>query len=85
MFPHGHEAPSCRPVLGLISIVGVMDVVVCKCAKCDAVVGTLINLWLQLGKKYMTPVTHADDDAPLAVSTSGPARQGDADTLVGGW
>ncbi|KAM4059559.1 hypothetical protein HRG_011615 [Hirsutella rhossiliensis] len=61
-----------------------MDRVVCKCAKCDAILGSLINLWLQLGKKYITPLTHAQDDDPFPIATSGLVRQGDADTLVGG-
>lgn len=62
-----------------------MDLVVCKCAGCDAKLGRLVNLWTQIGKKYLTPATRASDDGQFRVSTSGAVRQGDADTLVGGW
>ncbi|PNY24830.1 Uncharacterized protein TCAP_05237 [Tolypocladium capitatum] len=61
-----------------------MDLVTCKCASCDARLGSVANLWTQIGKKYLTPATRAEDHEQFRISTSGSIRQGDADTLVGG-
>ncbi|KND90263.1 hypothetical protein TOPH_05144 [Tolypocladium ophioglossoides CBS 100239] len=61
-----------------------MDLVTCKCANCDAKLGCVDNLWTQIGKKYLTSATHAEDQEQFRISTSGSIRQGDADTLVGG-
>ncbi|POR31287.1 Uncharacterized protein TPAR_08541 [Tolypocladium paradoxum] len=60
-----------------------MDLVTCKCANCDAKLGSLVNLWTQIGKKYLTPAAQSEDEQ-FRVSSSGSIRQGDADTLVGG-
>lgn len=61
-----------------------MDLITCKCAKCDTRLGSLLNRWGQIGKKYLTPLAWTGDEK-LAVSASGTIRSGDADTLVGGW
>ncbi|PHH83959.1 hypothetical protein CDD83_2726 [Cordyceps sp. RAO-2017] len=61
-----------------------MDIVVYKCAKCGAILESLVNAWIQIGKKYLTPVAHAEDTGPSTITTSGPVRLGEADTLVGG-
>ncbi|KJZ76537.1 hypothetical protein HIM_03873 [Hirsutella minnesotensis 3608] len=60
-----------------------MDLVVCKCAKCDFTLGSILNLWIQIGKKYITPVTQMED-APFKLSTAGVIREGEPDTLVSG-
>lgn len=62
-----------------------LDLVAVKCAKCDAPLGTVANLWTQIGKKYLTPASAPAADAGLRVATSGAVRLGDDDTLVGGW
>ncbi|PFH61664.1 hypothetical protein XA68_16674 [Ophiocordyceps unilateralis] len=61
-----------------------MDLIVCKCAKCDVALGTMVNLWTQLGKNYMTPAAGIKDAECLRVETSGVVRLGDADTLIAG-
>lgn len=61
-----------------------MDRVTCKCAKCDAKLGSAVNLWTQIGKKYITPVESTAYDK-FSVTTSGAIRSGDPDTLVAGW
>ncbi|KAL7922706.1 hypothetical protein ACQKWADRAFT_320652 [Trichoderma austrokoningii] len=60
-----------------------MDLVAVRCAKCDSKLGTLANLWTQIGKKYITPVTHTEDKGDAdKISVTGAVRIGDADTLV---
>ncbi|KAL7894711.1 hypothetical protein HDV63DRAFT_396627 [Trichoderma sp. SZMC 28014] len=62
-----------------------MDLVAVRCAKCDSKLGNLANLWTQIGKKYITPVAHAEDKADAdKISATGAVRIGDADTLVEG-
>ncbi|KYK55466.1 hypothetical protein DCS_07429 [Drechmeria coniospora] len=58
--------------------------VACKCASCDDNLGTLVNLWTQLGKNYLTPRTHAGAVDSFRISTPGAIRLGDAGTLVDG-
>lgn len=63
-----------------------MDLVAVRCAKCDSRLGNLANLWTQIGKKYITPVAHAEEKADAdKISATGAVRIGDADTLVEGW
>lgn len=62
-----------------------MDLVSCRCAKCDAKLGAVTNAWSQIGKKYLTPVAASAVDSTFVVSTSGTIRSGYPDTLVGGW
>ncbi|KAM0471779.1 hypothetical protein ACHAPX_009172 [Trichoderma viride] len=62
-----------------------MDLVAVRCATCDSKLGTLANLWTQIGKKYITPVAHAEEKADAdKISATGAVRIGDADTLVEG-
>ncbi|KAM0457753.1 hypothetical protein ACHAPV_006649 [Trichoderma viride] len=62
-----------------------MDLVAVRCAKCDSRLGNLANLWTQIGKKYITPVAHAEEKADAdKISATGAVRIGDADTLVEG-
>ncbi|KAH0498449.1 hypothetical protein TgHK011_005702 [Trichoderma gracile] len=62
-----------------------MDVVAVRCAKCDATLGTLVNLWTQIGKKYITPVAYVEDKAEAdKIAATGAVRSGDAGTLVEG-
>lgn len=62
-----------------------MDLIICKCASCDVVLGTpLTNSWTQLGKNYMTPAASVDHVDFARVATSGLVRLGDADTLIAG-
>ncbi|KAF7548450.1 hypothetical protein G7046_g8678 [Stylonectria norvegica] len=65
-----------------------MDLVTCRCAKCDAKLSTVINLWTQIGKHYLVP-NHATKDGTyrseqFAILTSGLPRIGEVDTVVGG-
>ncbi|RFU75608.1 hypothetical protein TARUN_6668 [Trichoderma arundinaceum] len=62
-----------------------MDLVAVRCAKCDSKLGSLVNLWTQIGKKYITPVAHAEENGDAdKISATGAVRIGDADTLVEG-
>ncbi|PTB69908.1 hypothetical protein BBK36DRAFT_1166125 [Trichoderma citrinoviride] len=63
-----------------------MDLVAVRCAKCDATLGTLVNLWTQIGKKYITPVAYVEDkaEADNKITATGAVRIGDAGTLVEG-
>ncbi|CAM1507136.1 Fc.00g067770.m01.CDS01 [Cosmosporella sp. VM-42] len=60
-----------------------MDLVICKCAQCDAKLGTIVNLWTQIGKKYLAPIATAVHREELRISTSGSARVGELNTVVG--
>ncbi|RDA89783.1 hypothetical protein CP533_4684 [Ophiocordyceps camponoti-saundersi (nom. inval.)] len=58
-----------------------MDPIVCKCANCDAALGSLLNKWTQLGKNYIM----SDQDVEhLLVAASGDVRLGDVGTVIGG-
>lgn len=63
-----------------------MDLVTVRCAKCDSKLGNLVNLWTQIGKKYITPVAHTEEKGDAdKISATGAVRIGDAGTLVEGW
>ncbi|KFA48592.1 hypothetical protein S40293_10381 [Stachybotrys chartarum IBT 40293] len=62
-----------------------MDLINCKCTACDAALGTLINLWIQIGKRCIAPAAYDEDDPALNVSSTGPVRLEESDTLVAGW
>lgn len=63
-----------------------MDLVAVKCAKCDAKLGSLVNLWTQIGKKYITPVAYVEEKGDAdKITATGAVRVGDAETLVEGW
>lgn len=63
-----------------------MDLVAVRCAKCDSRLGNLANSWTRIGKKYITPVTHAEEKGDVdKISATGAVRIGDAGTLVEGW
>ncbi|KAL7944765.1 hypothetical protein V8C42DRAFT_353587 [Trichoderma barbatum] len=63
-----------------------MDLVAVRCAKCDSKLGNLVNLWTQIGKKYITPVAYVEDKGDAdKITATGAIRIGDADTLVEGW
>ncbi|KAM0254767.1 hypothetical protein ACHAQJ_006424 [Trichoderma viride] len=62
-----------------------MDLVAVRCAKCDSKLGNLVNLWTQIGKKYITPVAYAEEKGDAdKIAATGAVRIGDADTLVEG-
>ncbi|KAL7958211.1 hypothetical protein V8C34DRAFT_314306 [Trichoderma compactum] len=62
-----------------------MDQVAVKCTKCGSELGILPNLWTQIGKKYITPITHVEDKSEAdKITTTGAIRIGDADTIVEG-
>ncbi|KAL6906765.1 hypothetical protein GGI43DRAFT_239653 [Trichoderma evansii] len=62
-----------------------MDLVAVRCAKCDSKLGNLVNLWTQIGKKYITPVAHTEEKGDAdKISATGAVRIGDAGTLVEG-
>lgn len=57
-----------------------------RCAKCGLELKILANLWTQIGKKYITPVTHVEDKSEAdKIAATGAIRIGDANTLVEGW
>lgn len=63
-----------------------MDLVAVRCAKCDSKLGNLVNLWTQIGKKYITPVAYVEDKSETdKIAATGAVRIGDAGTLVEGW
>ena len=62
-----------------------MDLVTCKCISCDARLGIVINLWVQIGKKYLALVLNPEYQETLQISTLSATRVGEADTVVGGW
>ncbi|KAL7788648.1 hypothetical protein V8C37DRAFT_411597 [Trichoderma ceciliae] len=62
-----------------------MDLVAIRCAKCDSKLGSLVNLWTQIGKKYITPVAYVEQEGDAdKIAATGAVRIGDADTLVEG-
>ncbi|KAH6604762.1 hypothetical protein Trco_006469 [Trichoderma cornu-damae] len=62
-----------------------MDLVAMRCAKCDSKLGSLVNLWTQIGKKYITPVAYVEEKGEAdKIAATGAVRIGDADTLVEG-
>ncbi|KJZ69287.1 hypothetical protein HIM_11323 [Hirsutella minnesotensis 3608] len=64
------------------AIDGTMNLVTCKCAKCNHALGSILNLWIQIGKRYMTPATHVRGGS-MKIITSGIIREGEPHTLVG--
>ncbi|KAL6700496.1 hypothetical protein J3F84DRAFT_122321 [Trichoderma pleuroticola] len=62
-----------------------MDLVAVRCATCGSELGTLANLWTQIGKKYITPVTYVKDKGEAdKITATGAIRLGEANTLVEG-
>ncbi|KAL7932180.1 hypothetical protein V8C35DRAFT_281799 [Trichoderma chlorosporum] len=62
-----------------------MELVAVRCAKCDSKLGNLVNLWTQIGKKYITPVAYVEDKSDAdQIAATGAVRIGDPDTLVEG-
>jgi hypothetical protein len=61
-----------------------MEVLRCKCAKCDSELGHFMNLWTQIGKNYFSPLVAPSDELE-AIVANGPSRSGEAGTIIGGW
>ncbi|KAL6879389.1 hypothetical protein HDV57DRAFT_509907 [Trichoderma longibrachiatum] len=62
-----------------------MDLVAVRCAKCDSTLTTIVNLWTQIGKKYITPVAYVEGKAEAdKIAATGTVRVGDGGTLVEG-
>ncbi|KAL7797763.1 hypothetical protein V8C43DRAFT_329093 [Trichoderma afarasin] len=62
-----------------------MDQVAVRCTKCGSELKILANLWTQIGKKYITPVTHVEDKNEAdKITATGAVRIGDAGTIVEG-
>ncbi|KAI0409419.1 hypothetical protein F4802DRAFT_604171 [Xylaria palmicola] len=57
-----------------------MESVVTRCAHCDHCLGTLLNLWTQIGKSYISPASPAAD--ALEICPEGAIRQGQKGTIV---
>ena len=60
-----------------------METLIGKCSQCDSELGRFINLWTQIGKSYVTPIVAPDERD--TITTKGPTRVGDENTLVSGW
>ena len=60
-----------------------MDVVSICCSQCHHGLGTLLNLWTQIGKSYISPVVYAD--AALDVRLDGAIQHGEKGTIVDNW
>ena len=60
-----------------------METLICKCSQCNTKLGRFVNLWTQVGKSYVTPIVAPDESR--TISTKGPTRVGDQNTLVSGW
>ncbi|KKP01116.1 hypothetical protein THAR02_06785 [Trichoderma harzianum] len=62
-----------------------MDQVAVRCTKCGSELKILANLWTQIGKKYITPVTYVEDKNEAdKITATGAIRIGDAGTIVEG-
>ncbi|KAI1376343.1 hypothetical protein F4677DRAFT_89020 [Hypoxylon crocopeplum] len=57
-----------------------MDRVVCSCLKCAHRLGEFVNLWIKIGKSYISPVVNSEDS--LSVAPTGSVRLGDEKTLI---
>lgn len=60
-----------------------MESLICKCAGCDAELARSLNLWVQIGKNYYSPVV--DPTGGFSIVTSGAVRIGEPGTIVGAW
>ncbi|KAI0385808.1 hypothetical protein F5Y04DRAFT_157173 [Hypomontagnella monticulosa] len=57
-----------------------MDRVVCSCKRCAQRLGQFANLWIKIGKSYISPVI--DNGDGLAITLTGSVRLGEEQTLV---
>jgi len=60
-----------------------MDILVCRCVTCNAQLGRFLNLWVQIGKKYYSPVVDVIDG--FNIVPTGAVRVGEPATVVGAW
>lgn len=60
-----------------------MAIAAIKCAKCGVKLGTVDNLWIQLGDKYLAQVSDVNDHPDLE-TRSRAMRMGEADTILKG-
>lgn len=60
-----------------------METATAYCSQCEHRLGSLLNLWTQIGKKYISPVVQTA--LALDISSEGVIRQGDIGTVVDGW
>lgn len=59
-----------------------MEQVAITCKECGAVAAFFLNLWLKIGKGYVSPAISADETNLVEMGTS---RVGEEGTLVAGW
>lgn len=59
-----------------------METLRCQCASCDSDLADFVNLWVQIGKGYCSPVIEADI---VKLDAKGPQRDGESGTLVADW
>ncbi|KAI0842859.1 hypothetical protein F5Y06DRAFT_75127 [Hypoxylon sp. FL0890] len=57
-----------------------MEQVDCSCASCDRRLGQFFNLWIKIGKSYISPVIGNGDN--LGAPKTGPIRLGEEQTLI---
>ncbi|KAF2968279.1 hypothetical protein GQX73_g5353 [Xylaria multiplex] len=60
-----------------------METVVACCGQCDHHLGTLLNLWTQIGECYISPVVAAK--VALDVGSDGAVHQGKKGTIIYNW
>ncbi|KAI1369332.1 hypothetical protein F5Y08DRAFT_151183 [Xylaria arbuscula] len=58
----------------------VMDIASISCSQCHHDLGTLLNLWTQIGKSYISPVVHTG--TALDVTPDGAIKHGEKGTIV---
>lgn len=59
-----------------------MEQVAITCKECGALAALFLNLWLKIGKSYVSPAVAADETNLVNIGTS---RVGEEGTLVAGW
>jgi hypothetical protein len=60
-----------------------MERIGCNCKTCGARVGIFVNLWMQVGRSYFSPIL--DPQSDLSVIGQGDVRVGEQQTLVADW
>jgi len=60
-----------------------MEQVECRCAKCEGILGQVVNLWTRIGRTYCCPVLPSPSG--FDVLPQGNVRVGETGTLVEQW
>ncbi|KAI2636136.1 hypothetical protein GGS21DRAFT_543051 [Xylaria nigripes] len=60
-----------------------MESVVAYCSQCDHCLASLLNIWTQIGKSYVSPIIQGED--VFDIKPEGAIRQGENGTIVDSW